>query len=106
MRDNPWVLMRTVRLEHTVQEFKDSHSADDEGKFYEQWDAMEFLLAKNPEVGVSNFDAPKGEDLLYVVAADDMARTRDLAIVYSYNDELVIIHGAEFVDDIMQTIDC
>lgn len=100
MPDNPWVLMRTIRLEQSVQEFKDSHSSGDIAKFYEQWDAMEFLLSKNPEVGKSNFNSPHGEDLLHVVAADDIAGTRDLAIVYSYNDEIVIVHGASFVGDL------
>lgn len=88
--------MRSIKLEHSVAKFKDDRILHDEHNFYNQWDAMEFLLAKRPEIGASPAGGPLNEDLIHVVAADDLAGTRDLVIVYSYDTNFVIIHGARY----------
>jgi hypothetical protein len=88
--------MRTIKLEHSVAKFKDAKTLHDEHNFYNQWDAMEFLLAKRPEIGVSPAGGAANEDLIHVVAADELAGTKDLVVLYSYDDNFVIIHGARY----------
>ena len=88
-----WQTLREIVEELDVSEYVDLYS--DHPRFGEAWDALKWVLSRNPE--------PKGSALklnaagtpyrAYVLASDPLANTPDIWVVYTYSATQVIIFG-------------
>lgn len=58
-------------------------------RFEEHWRGVEWLLARTPEIGIPGFDSSPQESLLFVSAGIEQASTKDIWILYSYDDQFV-----------------
>ena len=95
----PWARRRSIVLDDDAQEFVDS-TPSDQNRFGDQWEGLEWLLAHTPEVGKPRSSKQPTEFLLLPILKSEMADTRDIVILYSYDDNTVTIHSAAFTDTI------
>jgi hypothetical protein len=95
-----WVVLRTVIEEKAVSDAVDRFSVTF-SRFDEAWDALRWLLARDPaqknaarylDEGVSQ------RSMVYVQAGDPIARTPDIWVVYTYTDGTVTIMGINAVE--------
>lgn len=96
---SPWSLLRTVILDSFAQQFVDRTDAN-QYRFSDQWDGLVWLLSKTPEIGKPKSGSKPNEHLLLHVLPSEMAGTKSLAVLYSFDDECVTIHAADFVDNL------
>ncbi len=85
-----WTRLRTI-----VEELPAQHAAElfaaEFPRFDEAWEALKWLLCRKPGVGYSR-DIDGQEFYLYVSAADELAKTPTIWVVYSYSDHEVTIY--------------
>ena len=93
-----WPQFRTVVLDHRAQDFVDREQRQSP-KFENQWRGVEWLLARTPEAGAPRVPASPMSYLVYVIPANPLAGTRELWVLYSYNQEEVQVHGVEIGPD-------
>ncbi len=86
-----WQALRQIVEALDVSEYVDLYT-EKHPRFAEAWDALKWLLARNPE--------PKGSWLksgatrryrAYVLASDQFAGTPELWVTYTYTDNEVVI---------------
>lgn len=90
-----WQTLREIVEALDVAEYVDLLS--ERPRFEEAWEALKWVLARNPE--------PKGSALKlgpegvlyrsYVLASDSLANTPDIWVVYTYTATQVIIFGVQ-----------
>ncbi len=90
-----WSVYRDVALDQQAQDFVDGVSAEAK-RFEDQWRGVEWLLARTPENGTPRFPNDATKYLIYVFPGNPWAETRDLWVLYSYDDDRVVIHLARF----------
>ena len=95
---NPyWPQYRTVVLDRRAQEFVDLESSRTP-RFDDQWRGVEWRLARRPDTGIPRLAMNQTDFLVYVFPANEFATTRELWVLYSYNQDRVTIHAARFGD--------
>lgn len=93
-----WVRLRTVILDHPAQQTVDK-LAGEYHRFAEAWEAFEWLIARDPNKGVRKQVGTRAYRL-YVQASDPLAGTPEIWIVYSHDDDQVVVHGVNAKDAI------
>jgi hypothetical protein len=83
---------RTIVFEHPA-EAEIGRFADPDHRFHEQLRALEWLLCRTPEVGLPRQKSEPEAFLVHVVKGDDLAKTSDLWILYSYDADEVTVHA-------------
>ena len=91
----PWSVYRDVALEPQAQTFVDG-AVSDGARFEDQWRGVEWLLARTPEKGTPRYPHEPTKFLIYVFPANQWAKTRELWVLYSYDDDRVTIHLVQF----------
>lgn len=90
-----WPTYRTVVLDARAQEFVDSNSSPG-SRFDDQWRGIEWLLCRKPDLGLPRHKNVPTKFLLLVVASNEIANTREVWVLYSYDDNNVIVHAIAF----------
>jgi len=97
MNGGTWPTYRTVILDQSVQEFVDEQ-VQVANRFEDQWNGIEWLLARSPHIGLPRDRNNPTTNVLYVVAANETAGTNEVWLLYSYTDSEVAIQGIKFAD--------
>lgn len=87
-----WPTYRTVILDPPAQEFVDAQAVPGT-RVDEQWRGAEWLLCRKPDIGLPRHKQAPLDYLVRVVAGNEIAQTKDLWVLYSYNDDTVTIHA-------------
>ena len=98
MAERTWATYRTVVLDPRAEKFV-AELGPNGNRFTEQWDGIEWLLARTPEIGVSRHSDQPSSFLLLAVGANEIAKTKDIWVLYSYSDGEVTIHDARFAEN-------
>lgn len=92
-----WQLLRTIVEDHEVVNAANEFSLQHH-RFNDAYDALKWLLARNPMPHGARSNAVGGKIFwLYVQASDILAKTPTIAVVYTFNPSEVIIHGLNTV---------
>jgi hypothetical protein len=95
-----WAVLRTVIEERVVSDAADRFTVTF-SRFDEAWDALRWLLARDPAQKNAARYVGAGVAhgvMVYVQAGDPIARTPDIWVVYTYNDDTVTIMGINAVE--------
>lgn len=97
---SPWVRTRTVVLSAKAQAFVDEHmsTAPRFRDIWEKGEGIEWFLAQNPQAGIPRGPKETAKYWLYDIAANEIAKTRPMAVLYSYDEDEVVIHSVTFTD--------
>ncbi|KAA3448861.1 hypothetical protein C7I87_19515 [Mesorhizobium sp. SARCC-RB16n] len=93
-----WPTYRTVVLDQRAQVFVDAHAVAN-GRFDEQWQGIEWLICRMPEKGLPRHAHEPTKFLLFVVAGNDLAETKEVWVLYSYDDNDVTVHAVAFAPE-------
>ena len=77
----------------------DQESSNGEHRFEDQWSGVEWHLARKPEKGRPRYREEPEKFLLYIPAANPIAKTRELWVLYSYDQNKVNVHAIRFGPD-------
>jgi hypothetical protein len=89
-----WQRLRTIVLEPAAQEAADSF-CEEFPRFEEAWDALQWLLARHPRQ-VGSRKAVNGREYWACVRApDEIAGTPQIAVVYSFDNDEVVIYDVK-----------
>ena len=91
-----WTQYRTVVLDSRAQEFidRDEQKAP---RSDDQWRGVEWVLARIPESGIPRLSSHPTRYLIYVFPRNELARTKELEVLYSYGENEVRVHSVRFV---------
>lgn len=92
-----WPTYRTVVLDERAQRFLDQNAAPGD-RLDAQWQGLEWLICRKPEIGLPRHKHDPAKYLVVVVAQNDIAKTRELWVLYSYDDSVVTVHAVSFSD--------
>lgn len=87
-----WQQYRTIILDDCAQLFVDEHFETSNA----QWRGIEWLLARRPESGVPKSKNSPNEHLIYVVPCNETAKTKEVWLLYSFDESSVTVHGVNF----------
>lgn len=90
-----WKLYRTVVLDKRAEAFVDKESLS-ASRFDDHWRGVEWLLARKPQSGIPRKASDPKKYLVYVFPDNNLAGTKDLWVLYSYNEDQVVIHAVDF----------
>ena len=93
-----WPQLRTIVLDRRSQEFVDREQQQSL-RFEDHWRGVEWRLARTPEAGAPRVRSKPDGYLVCVIPANQLAKTRELWILYSYNQDEVQVHGIGFGPD-------
>ena len=99
---SPWFRTRTVRYDKVAREFIDTH-IDSAPRFRDIWEGgegIEWLLCRNPTIGLPRGPRESANIWLYSISGNDVAKTRPFAVVYSFDEDHVNVHAVRFTDDL------
>jgi hypothetical protein len=85
-----WTHLREIVEENEAQHSAEVYSGEFP-RFDEAWDALKWLLSRNPSIGAHK-TVNGVEYFLYVSESDLFAKTPTISIVYTYNEDQVIVH--------------
>lgn len=93
---------RTIIYDDEASSFIDAQNGNFRfGDIWESNEGIEFLLSRKPEIGMKSVEPLNNKHYwLYSIAADPIAKTRPLAILYSFDDDTLNIHRITFVDEL------
>ncbi len=91
-----WVTLRTIAYEKNAQDVLDQFT-DPHDRFHDQIMGIEWFLARTPSVGIPAQKDEPTDFLLYVSKGDSMAGTKDIWLLYSYDDGNVTVYGLNVV---------
>lgn len=97
MSQQTWPRYRTIVLDASVESFVKSQEQEDI-RFEEQWMGAEWILARSAEKGVPRFPTEPNKFLLEGISVNDYAETKELWVLYSYDDDQVYVHAAKVKD--------
>ena len=86
-----WTRIRTFVLDNEAVNAWDIYEVE-LLRFEEAWKALEWLLGRNPTIGVCR-EAGGNKYWLYKQDSDVFAMTPSIAAVYSFDDNHIYIHG-------------
>ena len=89
-----WPVYRTIFLEPPARKFVEE--VKDAQRFDEQWRGVDWILARKPESGLPRYLKEPTKYLIYVFPANELARTKELWVLYSYDEDAVTIHAVRF----------
>ncbi len=92
-----WVTHRTIVYEKSAQEVLDQFT-DPHDRFHDQIMGVEWLLSRTPNIGFPARKEVPAEYLLLVLNGDSLANTKNIWLLYSYDDETVAVHGLNVTD--------
>lgn len=90
-----WQVLRSVIQNNDVSRQVDQN-ADAFNRFNEAWQALEWLLARTPDIGIQNTEH-EGKYWLYVQAGDSLAGTPEISVVYSFTSSEVTLYSIRVV---------
>lgn len=91
-----WQTLRTVVEDHAAQLSVDQY-ATEFTRFNEAWNALKWFLARSGDkIGAAA--EPAKPYRLYVQAADPLAKTPEIWVVYSVTPNEIIIHDVKAFD--------
>jgi hypothetical protein len=93
-----WVTHRTIAYEARAQQVIDEYT-DPHDRFHDQLQGLEWLVARSPSIGLAAQKDLPTQHLLYVSKGDAFAKTSDIWLLYSYDDETVTVHGFKVVSE-------
>lgn len=99
-RNVAWVVLRSVIEEQDVSETADQLSAKFP-RFDDAWDALTWLLAREPNqknAARRAIGEPPTEYMVYIQAGDRIARTPDIWVLYTYTIDVVRIISINAVE--------
>jgi hypothetical protein len=87
-----WQRLRTIIEDAAAQEAADLFSEQFD-RFDKAWEGLKWLLSRKPEIGYPQTinGVPTGYRL-HIQAADELARTPEIWVVYTHDDNEVVIH--------------
>ena len=88
----PWTVLREVILDDSAQKSYDTARSAN-SRFEDQWLGVEWLLSRTPDKGTPRFRNNPQEYLIYVFPGDQIAETRELWVLYSYDSSQVEVHA-------------
>jgi hypothetical protein len=86
----PWQRLRTIVEEAAAHEAADLFSKQFP-RFNQAWEGLKWLLARHPTVGYKN-NVNGTTYYLHVVAGDELAGTPQIAVVYTFDENQVVIY--------------
>lgn len=86
-----WQRTRSIVPDHSAQQKIDEASASIR-RFDEVWRGLEWLLARSPEARAHKIVDGR-QYWLMVRSGDSLAGTPTVAVVYSFTDDEVFVHG-------------
>ena len=91
-----WQSLRGVVEEHDVSERIDLLS-EQFPRFAEAWDALKWVLSRNPEPkgSAGKLSANDRRYRAYVLAGDPLAGTPNIWVIYTFDDNQIVILGVE-----------
>ena len=92
-----WFAARSVVLDDTVREFVD-RAQEAHARFENQWRGVEWRLARTPEKETPRRPHDPTKYLICVIPEKELATTHELWLLYSYDEDEVVIHWARFGD--------
>lgn len=90
-----WPIYRTIILDPLADAFVQSATQNTK-RFADQWQGVEWRLARKPEAGLPRYPKAPRRHLIYVFPANELAHTQELWVLYSYNRDKVIVHALRF----------
>ena len=94
-----WSVYRDVALDPQAQRFVDEATAQTP-RFDDHWRGIEWRLARSPEKGTPRYHHEATKYLVHVFPQNKVAETRELWVLYSYDDVRVTIHRVRFGDEV------
>ncbi|KQU87538.1 hypothetical protein ASD12_08480 [Mesorhizobium sp. Root102] len=89
-------------LDKRAQDFVDEHSVPG-NRFEDQWHGIEWLICRKPEKGLPRHPQEPSKFLLLVVTGYDLAGTKEVWVLYSYDDSDVVVHAVTFAPNKPET---
>lgn len=86
-----WQTMRSIVLDNAAREASDRFE-DEFARFDEAWKALEWLLSRNPDQGVSKI-VGSNRYFLYKQDSDVYALTPVITVLYTFDENSVFIHS-------------
>jgi len=86
-----WQVMRSIVLDNSARAASDGYD-DEFPRFDDAWKALEWLLCRNPDQGVSRLVGTT-KYYLYKQDSDPYALTPVITVLYTFNDNSVFIHA-------------
>lgn len=89
-----WQRLRTIVEETAASQAADSFS-DKFTRFDEAWEGLKWLLSRNPEIGYRQTTSKNGHSTgfrLHIQASDEFAKTPEIWVVYTFDDNEVTIY--------------
>ena len=86
---------RTIVVEPEAQSFIDQHLRR-KNRFDEYLSGLEWLICRKPEIGTATDKNNPTRFLLYVAPAPKLGEGVEIWLLYSYDEQKVIIHSMRF----------
>lgn len=90
-----WSQYLTVILDPRAQQFHD-REREQTPRFEDQWRGVEWMLARTPGNGVPRLHKNRTKFLLRIFPSNNRANTKELQVLYSYNQNAVVVHDLRF----------
>jgi hypothetical protein len=90
-----WNTYRTVVYDALASGFLTQNTQPGD-RFEDQWRGIEWLLSRTPGIGLPRDKQIPGRFNVVVVAGNPAARTREVWVLYSYEDHEVTVHAIRF----------
>lgn len=87
-----WATHREIAYDAPAQAVIDAY-VDPSARFQDQLMAIEWLLCRTPQIGLPRIAQSPTQFVLHVAKGDALAKTNDVWLLYSYDDQKVIVHG-------------
>ncbi len=91
-----WITLRSIVEENSVRQDAERFKAQFQ-RFDEAWDALKWLLSREPDQKNAARHSG-GQASVYVQAADGLAKTPEIWVVYRYDDNEVVLLGVNAVE--------
>lgn len=89
-----WARYRTVVLDSRAEEFVNREQKN--LRFEDQWNGVEWILARTPDSGLPRLHSSPTNYLLYVFPENLLAETGKLEVLYSYDEDVVTVHAVRY----------
>lgn len=96
--DGLWPTYRSVALDSAAEAFVDLHAVPG-ARFEDHWNGIVWLISRTPDVGLPRDRHNPQQHVLLVSAGSDLAGTREVWLLYSYDDDKVIVHAVRYAEE-------
>lgn len=87
-----WATHRQIAYDAPAQAELDKYT-NPRDRLHDQLMGIEWLLCRTPQIGLARSKEQPTKFVLYVAKGDDLAKTSDVWLLYSYDDQAVEVHG-------------